>query len=113
MTETVEIIFTRTWWRYTADDGQWFTFLYHWFNILEGIAWSVLAVLVFRRWNTHRYSILEVWYTAAFVAFAVTDFREAWAQSSWLIWLKLANLIMLFLLRRTVMSRFYPQAKVY
>jgi hypothetical protein len=113
VSETLEIIFVRTWWRYTPEDGHWFTVIYHWFNIVEGCAWVVCAGLVFRRFLTHRKSRSEIVYAFAFLTFAVTDFAEAWAQSSWLIWLKLVNLIVLFQLRRTIMSRFYPAAKLY
>lgn len=112
MSELLEIVFTRTWWTYVPGDGQWFSFLYHWFNILEGFAWAVFAILVVRRYLLHRYSQLEPWYAVAFVTFAATDFREAWEQSSWLIWLKLVNLVVLFLVRRAVMAR-YPNAKIY
>lgn len=113
MPETMRILFTRTWWRYDSNDGQWFSFVYHWFNVAEGLAWVVFAMLVLLRYRKHRNSKLELWYAFAFLTFAVTDFREAWAQSSWLIWVKLANLIALFLLRRTVMARYYPEAKLY
>lgn len=108
-----EIMFTRTWWRYSPGDGQWFTLLYHWFNIAEGVAWVVFAGLVLRRYLRNRRSSLELWYCFAFFIFALTDFREAWAQSSGLIWFKLLNLIGLFLLRRAVLSRHYPDAKLY
>jgi multisubunit Na+/H+ antiporter MnhE subunit len=111
--ETLEIIFVRTWWQYTPEDGQWFTTIYHWFNVAEGCAWVVCAGLVFRRFLTHQKSPSEIYYAIAFLAFAVTDFAEAWKQSSWLIWLKLLNLIVLFQLRRKIMSRYYPKAKLY
>ena len=113
MSETLEIIFVRTWWRYTPEDGQWFTAIYHWFNIAEGCAWILCAGLVLRRFLTHRKSPSEIHYAIAFLTFAVTDFAEAWEQSSWLIWLKLLNLIVLFQLRRMIMSRYYPAAKLY
>ncbi len=113
MSETLEIVFVRTWWRYTPEDGQWFTAIYHWFNISEGCAWIACFWLVLRRFRIHRKSHSEVCYAIAFLTFAVTDFVEAWAQSSWLIWLKLVNLVVLFQLRRTIMSRYYPAAKLY
>ncbi len=69
--------------------------------------------LVLRRFLTHRKSRSEISYAVAFLTFAITDFVEAWEQSSWLIWLKLLNLIVLFQLRRTIMSRYYPTAKLY
>lgn len=113
MAETLEIVFIRSWWRYTPNDGQWFTAIYHWFNIAEGIAWVVCSGLVFRRYLTHRRSRLEICYAVAFLTFAITDFKEAYEQSSWLIWLKLLNLIVLFLLRHRVMTHHYPAAKLY
>tara|TARA_R110002072_G_scaffold302603_1_gene486614 strand:- start:58806 stop:59126 length:321 start_codon:yes stop_codon:yes gene_type:complete len=100
-------------WRYTPGDGQWFATIYHGFNIAEGCAWIVCAGLVLRRFLIHRKSAVETYYAVPFLAFAVTDFVEAWEQSLWLIWLKLLNLIVLFQLRRTIMSRYYPTAKLY
>jgi hypothetical protein len=113
VSETLEIIFSRTWWQYTPEDGQRFTVIYHWFNIAEGCAWAVCSGLVLRRSLTHRKSRSEILYAIAFLTFAITDFAEAWAQTSWLIWLKLLNLIVLFQLRRMIMSRYYPAAKFY
>jgi hypothetical protein len=106
-------LFTRTWWRYATDDGGWFGPVYHWFNIVEGCFWVVFAVLVLRRYARHRKSRAEIGYAIAFAVFAATDFREAWVQSSPLIWFKLANLIVLLWLRRSIMARFHPDAKVY
>lgn len=100
--------------RYQPHDPSWFSKTYHAFNIFEGFAWAVLALLVLHRCARFRRSVrLEVAYACAFLAFALSDFREAWEQSSWLIWLKLFNLIALFWLRHLVMSRFYPQARLY
>lgn len=113
VSEVLDVLFTRTWWRYTPGDGRWFTAWYHWGNILEGCAWVVFAALVLRRFLTHRNSRLELAYALVFATFAVSDFVEAWQQSSWLIWLKLVNLAGLLWLRHTVMTRFYPAAKVY
>jgi len=61
----------------------------------------------------HRRSRLEWWYALAFFTFGLTDFREAYALSSWLIWAKLANLILLLWLRATVIRRFYPTSKLF
>jgi hypothetical protein len=113
LSETLEVIFVRTWWRYTPGDGQWFTAIYHWFNIAEGCVWILCAGLVLRRFLIHRKSAAEIYYAIAFLTFAITDFAEAWEQSSWLIWLKLLNLIVLFQLRRTIMSWYFPTAKLY
>lgn len=113
MTELIDSLFLRTWWSYERDHGLPYSAAYHWFNLFEGCAWLALAGLVLVRYYRHRRSTLEVWYAFAFVTFALTDFREAWAQSSWLIWLKLVNLIALFALRRIVIRRYYPASKLY
>ena len=72
-----------------------------------------MAGLVYRRHLANRHSILEVWYALAFAAFGLSDFREAFALESWLIWIKLANLILLIVLRSVIMKRYYPGATLY
>lgn len=109
----LELIFVQTWWRYTPGDGQWFTAIYHWFNIAEGCAWVACSGLALRRFLAHRKSRSEITYAIAFLTFGITDFVEAWEKSSWLIWLKLFNLIVLLQHRRSIMSRYYPTAQLY
>ena len=46
MNQFVETVFNKSWWQWNPDDGQWFSLIYHWFNILEGIAWVIFAALV-------------------------------------------------------------------
>ncbi|MDP6442744.1 MAG: hypothetical protein QF805_03035 [Pirellulaceae bacterium] len=111
MNAFVEIALTRTWWSYQGDDL--YGSVYHWFNLFEGLAWATFAVLVARRHLRHRSSNLEWGYAAAFAAFAATDFCEAWLLTSWLIWLKLINLVVLLWVRKVVVSRYYPTAKLY
>lgn len=111
--QIIDILFTRTWSRYTPSEGDWFGSVYHWLNILEGGAWFTFSLLVLWRYVKQRNSGLELWYSLAFATFGISDFAEAWELSSWLIWLKLLNLIILLRLRRIVMTRFYPQATVY
>ena len=113
MPQAVEFVFKHIWWTWNPEDRQWFSIVYHWFNLLEGVIWLILAGLVLRRWLRHRNSRIEIAYSIAFLAFAATDFREAWEQSSWLIWLKLLDLVILLWLRRVVMRRWYPTARVY
>ncbi len=108
-----DILFFHVWWEWSENTDDAFSVIYHWLNIVEGIAWFVFSCLVGLRWLRYRRSQLEFWYSAAFAVFGVTDFVEAWQQSSPLIWVKLVVLITLFLLRRTVMSRHYPQATLY
>lgn len=113
MTDVFRIIFIKIWWTWDPRDDQWFSLAYHWFNILEGVARIVVGGLVLGRYLKHRRSLLEIGYCLAFLTFALTDFREAWEQSSWLIWLNLVNLTALLRVRRVVMQRLYPGAKVY
>lgn len=109
----LDALFFRVWWRWSSLDTDVFWSTYHWFNILEGLAWFVFSWLVFQRWRRHRRSPLEIWYSIAFFCFGITDIVEAWQQSSLLIWVKLIILVLLLHLRRTVMRRFYPKSKLY
>ncbi len=49
--------------------------------------------------------------STAFFAFGLTDFRDAYALKSWLIWLKAANLLALLWLRSLVISRYCRESK--
>jgi hypothetical protein len=111
--EWVDVLFLRTWWRYRPDETPWVAVPYHAFNLFEGTAWVVLSILVLRRYRVSRRSPVEVAYSLAFFTFGLTDFREAYALDSWLIWVKLLNLIVLFRLRSVVIRRFYPGSKLY
>lgn len=113
MNEALDILFFRTWWQYNLDRSLTFSSPYHWFNLAEGTAWLLFATLVLRRFLRHRKSRMELAYCLAFVTFAASDFREAWMQTSWLIWLKILNLVALLYLRRAVMSQHYPTARVF
>jgi hypothetical protein len=109
----VDVVFLRTWWRYRPAETPWVTFPYHAFNLFEGTAWVVLSILVLDRYRRKRRSPIELAYALAFFAFGLTDFREAYALDSWLLWLKLLNLIALFRLRWAVIHRFYPESRLY
>ncbi|MBM81123.1 MAG: hypothetical protein CMJ78_11095 [Planctomycetaceae bacterium] len=111
--DALDILFVRTWWEYSADTPDSFTQFYHWFNLAEGTAWLIFAVLVFWRFCTQRKSSVEVFYALLFLTFGLSDIREAWIQTSWLIWLKLFNLLALFSVRRRVMRQCYPDAKLF
>ena len=113
MANLFEIVFVRIWWIYDAEEPLGFSACYHWFNILEGLVWLVFSALVLLRFLRHRQSRIELCYFALFAAFGVSDFVEAWQQSSWLIWLKLINLSGLVWTRERVMRRHYPEARVY
>ena len=58
-------------------------------------------------------STVEPVYALAFFTFGLTDFREAYALDSWLIAIKLANLVALFALRRYVLRQCYPESRLY
>ena len=113
MENFLETVFIRIWWTYDAEEPFGFSTCYHWFNILEGLVWLVFSALVLLRFLRHRQSRIELCYCALFAAFGVSDFVEAWQQSSWLIWLKLINLSGLVWTRERVMRRHYPEARVY
>jgi hypothetical protein len=106
-----ELLLTRTWWSYQpTNPGH---ALYHWFNLVEGCFWLLFAAIVLARYFKHRQSQLEVWYAAAFVAFGLSDFCEAYVLTSWLIWAKGGILLAIVLLRRIVLRRFYPQQRAF
>lgn len=113
MQRVFEILFATTWWTYDPHDRTLHSVSYHAFNFFEGAVWIGFGVLVFRRFLKNRRSTLELAYFAAFVLFGLTDFREAYFMQSWLLWVKLANLVALFWLRRVVMRQHYPESKLY
>src|SRR5262245_3700470 len=113
MDRLLEILFTTTWWTYDSRPRSLYSIGYHSFNLFEGAAWIAFGTLVLWRYLRHRRSRVELAYAVAFALFGLTDFREAYSMQSWLIWVKVINLIVLFWLRRTVMRRHYPHAKVY
>jgi len=103
----------RTWWTYRSANAPWVEVPYHVFNLFEGAVWVILSGLVLHRFLRHRRSTVEVAYALAFFTFGLTDFREAYALQSWLIWLKAANLLALLWLRALVIKRYYPGSKLY
>jgi hypothetical protein len=105
-----DLLVTHTWWRYNSSD--WFHQAYHWFNLVEGLIWLGFAAFVLGRFTRRRRSWLEVAYAAAFFAFGLTDFREAWCLQSWLILFKGANLLVLLWLRHEVIRLWYPSSRV-
>ena len=108
----LDLLVFRSWWRYRPDDTPWVFGPYHFFNLFEGGVWFVFAGLVIRaRWPGP--AVLEGCYAFAFLTFGLTDFREAYALDSWLIWLKLINLFALMKLRAAVIGRYYPDSKLY
>jgi hypothetical protein len=106
-----DLLVTHTWWQYRASGSL--NLAYHCFNLLEGTIWLIFALLVLARFVRWRRSWLEIVYATMFFAFGLTDFREAYRLESWLILLKGANLVLLLWLRREVIRRAYPAAKIY
>lgn len=113
MSDILDILWTRTWWSYTRDIDLPYSAAYHTFNLLEGAAWIVFCGLVLLRRYRLKRSTLELWYAFAFFTFGLTDFREAYYQQSWLIWLKATNLAALLYLRNRVIKIHYPESKLY
>jgi hypothetical protein len=109
----IDYLLFRTWWTYRPANPFWFETPYHAFNLFEGAVWIILSSLVLSRFLCFRHSTVEVVYAAAFFTFGLTDFREAYALQSWLIWLKAANLFVLLWLRALVIRRYYPGSKLY
>ena len=109
----LDLLFFRVWWRYNPGDTPWVYVPYHAFNLFEGCAWLAFTGLVLHRCWQHARSRWEVGYALAFFTFGLTDFREAYVLNSWLIWVKLANLIVLLRLRAEVIRRFYLGSKLY
>jgi hypothetical protein len=103
----------RTWWTYRSGNPPRVEIPYHAFNLFEGTVWVVLSGLVLRRSLKDRHSTVEVVYALAFFTFGLTDFREAYALQSWLIWLKAVDLLVLLWLRALVIRRYYPESKLY
>lgn len=106
-------LLTRPWWTFDpAETGGW-GLAYRWFNLFEGAVWFALAILVLRRWFRHRHSRWEVAYAGAFLAFGLTDFREASVQTAALVVVKALNLAILIALRWQVRRKYYPESSVF
>ena len=110
MEELYHFLFVKTWWRYEPT-GDWAGQLYHWFNLLEGVAWIVIAALVLRRYFRHRHSLLEPLYALAFLTFGLSDFVEAYQLTTWLIFGKGLILFTILGLRHYLLRRYYPESR--
>ncbi len=96
------------WWHSHRNAGGWFDVVYPAFNVVEAICWFCVATYVWRRARRHSGPRLEFFYAALWLAFGLTDLREAWAQQTWLILLKGCLLAVLLSLRRIILRR-YPK----
>jgi hypothetical protein len=110
---TVQRWLARSWWHYSPTTPDGFAKIYHWFNLAEGFAWCLIALLVLLRFIKRRNSRLEVLYALAFVAFGLSDFLESRELATWLILAKGVNLAVLFGLRSYLLRRYYPESKTY
>jgi hypothetical protein len=108
-----DFFWSRVWWKYPDPTDPWFSIPYHAFNLFEGSCWLIFAALVLRRHLAFRRSRLEILYTLAFFTFGLTDFREAYVLESWLVWVKLLNLLLLIRLRSIAIRRWYPGSRWY
>lgn len=113
MLDTAYNLLTRALWEYQPATATLADGIYRGFNLLEGLAWCFLAMLVLARYYRHRNSALEILYASAFFIFGLSDFREAYLLQTWLILVKGVNLLLLLWLRAVVIRRFYPASRTY
>lgn len=107
-----DLLWNHTWWQFLPNESG-YSLPYHWLNLIEGSIWILLAALVLVRYLRHRNSKWELWYAFAFLLFGLSDYREAYALQTWLIWAKGINLLTLFYLRRLLIRRYYPTSRTY
>lgn len=116
MDHLIDWLWNHTWWSFAESENPLHAWVYRGINLIEGLFWLGFAVAVMirraKQAKTKRSSI-ELLYALAFFTFGLTDFREAVALQSWLIWLKIANLILLWKLRQRVMKSLYPESKLF
>lgn len=111
-----QLIWSEIWWKWNRPSSEPLTMsdlACHYFNLIEATAWFTFAVLVIWRWLRFRKSWLEVAYAAAFVMFGVSDAIESQVLTSWLLWWKAFNLLILFRLRSLILRRFYPDRRLF
>jgi len=114
--DPVDILWFHTWWAYAGSEDPLNALIYRSINIVEGLFWVAFAGLVLRRRAKkpiEQRTTIELAYALTFFAFGLTDFREAISLQSWLIWVKLANLILLLWVRHRVIKTLYPDSKLY
>ena len=109
----LELLWFRIWWRYPDPRDPWFSIPYHVFNLFEGLCWIVFAGLVLRRYLVFRRSPLELIYASSFFTFGLTDFREAYVLESWIVWVKLFNLVLIIRLRSIAIKQWYPGSRLF
>lgn len=109
-----DLLWWHEWWKFNPQGPVGELIWQCYFNVFEGVSWLVFSGLVVRRFRRSRKSsCLELSYAAAFALFGVSDFIQAYRLTSWLLVWKLANLIVLLVLRHVVMKRHYPESKLF
>lgn len=84
---------------------------YFGFNLVEAIAWFVVALLVFTRWHRHANSGVEIIYGSSYALFGVSDLLELQNLTVWLLLVKGVLLLSILLCRRFVLRHYYTGAK--
>ena len=105
-------LLTTTWWIYDPAATDDFSAPYHRFNLVEGAAWFVVAMLIVWRYFGNRKTWGEWLLAGAFVAFGCSDLCEAYALTSRLIVFKAVNLAVIIWLSVVVLRRHYPRGRI-
>ncbi|MCA9034164.1 MAG: hypothetical protein KDA91_03485 [Planctomycetaceae bacterium] len=113
MADTIFNLLNRVWWRWTPGSHDGFSMTYHWFNLLEGTVWLVVAGFIARRAIRFSRHWMEWLYASSFALFGISDWVEAWQQSTVLILAKALILLWIVLLRQRSMCVWYPGSRVY
>jgi hypothetical protein len=103
---------SRSWWVWQPESATPWDWCYRGFNLFEGVCWLVFGGMVLRRWMVHRQSRWEWAYAGAFVAFGLTDFREACEQSLGLVFIKGVVLAILLAFRQRAIHVWYPGSRL-
>ena len=103
--EVLRILLTEPWWIYDADTVRFWGRIYRAFNLLEGIIWIAVAGVVFRRYIVWQTSSWDLLYGLLFVAFGLSDFREAQVESAALVAVKAMILAGLIYVRSRLTTR--------
>ncbi len=94
------------------SSGGFLPLFYYWFNVVEGVAWSVIGAYVFGRYLKNRKSVYEIVYSTLFLVFGLSDFREVADLPVWLLGLKGFVLAGLLWVRFILKKDYYPGLKI-
>lgn len=97
-------------WRYDPADSL--TVAYHWLNVVEAMAWFMIALAVGRRMIRCRRSVgWESLYVLLFITFGLSDLWESRVVPMWLIAAKGLIFAGILAVRHQLMRHHYPDAK--